>query len=157
MNKNKILKEFNAHLRNEVHELKSEKSVLNGEILELKDKLREAQEDAQSNYNDMLDTRLENYDLICKIKKLEVEIATLKSQKGSIFTGPSKRETELERQLESERMRVDELAELNEILQNYFDESKQSILELMKKNKMLKAKLEEYEKEKQEGTDNDNT
>lgn len=90
MNKNKILKEFNAHLRNEVHELKAEKSELNGEILELKDKLREAQEDAQSNYNDMLDTRLENYDLICKIKKLEVEIATLKSQKGSIYTDPVK-------------------------------------------------------------------
>lgn len=90
MNSIKFLKEFNSHLRNEVHELKTEKSVLNGEILELKDKLREAEEKAQSNYNDMLDTRLENYDLICKIKKLEVEIATLKSQKGSIFTDPEK-------------------------------------------------------------------
>lgn len=90
MNSIKFLKEFNAHLRNEVHELKSEKSVLNGEILELKDKLREAQEDARSNYNDMIDTRLENYDLICKIKNLEVENATLKSQKGSIYTDPVK-------------------------------------------------------------------
>lgn len=90
MNSIKFLEEFNSHLRNEVHELKSEKSVLNGEILELKDKLREAQEEAQSNYNDMLDTRLENYDLICKIKKLEVEIATLKSQKSSIYTDPEK-------------------------------------------------------------------
>ena len=69
-------KDFCAHLRNEVHELK--------------DKLKKAEEEAQSNYNDMLDTRLENYDLICKIKKLEVEIATLKSQKGSIFTDPEK-------------------------------------------------------------------
>lgn len=76
MNKNKILKEFNAHLRNEVRELKY--------------KLREAEEEAQSNYNDMIDTRLENYDLICKIKKLEVENAALKSQKGSIFTNPVK-------------------------------------------------------------------
>ena len=72
----KAYKEFCAHLRNEVHELK--------------DKLREAEEEAQSNYNDMLDTRFENYDLICKIKKLEVEIATLKSQKGSIYTDPVK-------------------------------------------------------------------
>lgn len=70
----KAYKDFCAHLRNEVHELK--------------DKLREAEEEAQSNYNDMLDTRFENYDLICKIKKLEVEIATLKSQKGSIYTDP---------------------------------------------------------------------
>lgn len=72
----KAYKDFCAHLRNEVHELK--------------DKLREAEEEAQSNYNDMLDTRFENYDLICKIKKLEVEIATLKSQKGSIYTDPEK-------------------------------------------------------------------
>ena len=90
MNKSKILKEFNTYLLEEVNELKTEKSVLNGEILELKDKLREAQEEAQSNYNDMLDTRLENYDLICKIKKLEVENAAPKSQKGPIYTDPEK-------------------------------------------------------------------
>lgn len=84
------LKDFNAHLRNEVHELKIEKSVLNGEILEIKDKLRKAQEEAQSNYNDMIDTRLKNYDLLCEIERLEAEIATLKSQKGSIFTDPEK-------------------------------------------------------------------
>lgn len=72
----KAYKEFCAHLRNEVHELK--------------DKLKEAQEEAQSNYNDMIDTRLENYDLLCKIEKLETENAALKSQKGSIFTDPEK-------------------------------------------------------------------
>lgn len=71
-----ILKDFNAHLRNEVHELK--------------DKLKEAEEEAQSNYNDMIDTRLKNYDLLCEIERLRAENATLKSQKGSIFTDPEK-------------------------------------------------------------------
>ena len=35
-------------------------------------------------------TRLANYDLICKIKKLEVENAAPKSQKSSIYTDPEK-------------------------------------------------------------------
>lgn len=93
----KTLKDFNAHLRHEVHELK--------------DKLKSSEEKAQGFFHEMVDAQLENYDLNCEIEKLKAENAKLKSQKGSIFTGPSKRETELERQLKSECMRADELSE----------------------------------------------
>lgn len=85
---------------------------------------------------------------------LENEIEQLKG--GSIFT-VSKRETELERQLESERMRADELSERNAELSEQLDtvskryeETQNAVTELMDENTMLKAKVEEYEKPKKE-------
>lgn len=124
------LKDFNAHLRNEVHELK--------------DKLKEAEKKSAGSFQDMIEIRLDNYDLICKIDRLQAENDKLKSQKGSIFTGPSEKELRLERQLNSERERVDELTGKYETLQKRYDEAAQAVKELT-------DKLRE-----QEGTEHDN-
>ena len=72
----KAYKEFCAHLRNEVHELK--------------DKLKEAEKKSAGYFQDMIEIRLDNYDLLCKIDRLQAENDKLKSQKGSIFTDPEK-------------------------------------------------------------------
>lgn len=186
MNSIEFLKEFNSHLRNEVHELKSEKSELKGVIStllernqDLKDKLKKEKKRSQNFFTEMLRAQCECDDLNHEIERLKGENAALKINR-SIYT-VSKRETELERQLESERMRADELSEKNETLAKRYEETQNTVTELTDENTMLKvklehfhtierraqfecaraneleAKLEKYEKEKQEETDNDNT
>ena len=74
---------------------------------------------------------------------------------GSVFT-VSKRETELERQLESERMRADELSEQLDTVSKRYEETQNAGTELMDENTMLKAKLEQlgqYEKSKKGGNE----
>lgn len=140
----KALKEFNAHLRNEVRELKdkhnaSEKCKIwaYNELLNANNRLR------------MAESRADRYEFSNRLLKKEIE--QLKG--GSIFT-VSKRETELERKLESERMRADELSERNAELSEQLDtvskryeETQNAVTELMDENTMLKAKLEKAEEE----------
>lgn len=95
-----------------------------------------------SNQLRMAESRADRYKFSNRL--LEKEIEQLKG--GSIFT-VSKRETELERQLESERMRADELSEKNETLAKRYEETQNAVTELMDKNTMLKAKLEKAEEE----------
>ena len=97
MNVNKALKEFNAHLRNEVRELKTEKFELNNVISmlternqELEDKLKKEKKRSQNFFTEMLRAQCECDDLNHEIERLNVENAALKSQKGSIFTDPEK-------------------------------------------------------------------
>lgn len=143
----KALKEFNAHLRNEVRELK--------------DKLDASEKCKTWAYNELLkancqlrvaESRADRYKFSNRL--LEKEIEQLKG--GSIFT-VSKRETELERKLESELRWADELSEKYETLAKRYDEATQAVKELTDENTMLKAKLEEYEKPKKEETEHDNT
>lgn len=95
-----------------------------------------------SNQLRMAESRADRYEF--SNRQLEKEIEQLKG--GSIFT-VSKRETELERQLESERMRAEELSEKNETLAKRYEETQNAVTELMDKNTMLKAKLEKAEEE----------
>ncbi len=97
MNSIKFLKEFNAHLGNEVHELKSEKSELKGAIStllernqDLKDKLKSEKNRSQSYFDDMIRAQCECDRLIEVVEKLQAENAALKSQKESIYTDPKK-------------------------------------------------------------------
>ena len=92
MNANKALKEFNAHLRNEVHELKTEKSELKDEISmlvernqDLKDKLKSEKKRSQNFFTEMLRAQCECDDLNHEIERLKGENAALKL-KSSIFT-----------------------------------------------------------------------
>lgn len=92
----KVLKEFNAHLRNEVHELKSEKSELKNEmsmLLErnqgLKDKLKKEKKRSQNFFTEMLRAQCERDDLNHEIERIKGENAALK-QKSSIYTDPEK-------------------------------------------------------------------
>ena len=140
----KALKEFNAHLRNEVRELKdkhnaSEKCKIwaYNELLNTNNQLR------------MAESRADRYKFSNRL--LEKEIEQLKG--GSIFT-VSKRETELERQLESELRRADELSEQLDTVSKRYEETQNAVTELMDENTMLKAKLEQlgqYEKSKKGG------
>lgn len=137
----KALKEFNAHLRNEVRELK--------------DKLKAEEQKGKGFFHDMIETQLDDFDLhieienlTAEVEKLKAENASLKSQKGSIFTGPSKRETELERQLESECARANELSAQLDTVSKRYEETQNAVTELIDENTMLKAKVEKYEKTK---------
>ena len=96
MNANKALKEFNAHLRNEVHELKSEKSELKNEMSmllernqELEDKLKKEKKRSQNFFTEMLRAQCECDDLNHEIERIKGENAALKL-KSSIFTDPVK-------------------------------------------------------------------
>ena len=138
----KALKEFNAHLRNEVRELKDKRNASEkcktwayNELLKANNQLR------------MAESRADRYEFSNRL--LEKEIEQLKG--GSIFT-VSKRETELERQLESERMRADELSKQLDTISKRYEETQNAVTELMDENTMLKAKLEKYEKPKKGGT-----
>lgn len=97
MNKYKALKEFNAHLRNEVHEHKAEKSELINLISmlyesnqDLKDELKKEKKRSQSYFDDMIRAECECDRLIEAVEKLQFENAALKNQKKSIFTDPEK-------------------------------------------------------------------
>lgn len=107
----------------------------------------------------MAESRADRYEFLNRNLKKEIE--QLKG--GSIFT-VSKRETELERKLESESMRANELSERNAELSEQLDtvskryeETQNAVTELMDENTMLKAKLEKYEETKKEETEHDNT
>lgn len=96
MNSIKFLKEFNAHLRNEVHELKSEKSELKGvistlleRIQDLKDKLKKEKKRSQNYFDDMIRAQCECDNLNHEIERLKGENAALKL-KSSIYTDPEK-------------------------------------------------------------------
>lgn len=96
MNVNKALKEFNAHLRNEVHELKTEKSELKDEISmlvkrnqEIEDKLKSEKKRSQNFFTEMLRAQCECDDLNHEIERLKGENAALKL-KSSIYTDPEK-------------------------------------------------------------------
>ena len=95
-----------------------------------------------SNQLRMAESRAERFKFSNRL--LEKEIEQLKG--GSIFT-VSKRETELERQLESERMRADELSEQLDTVSKRYDEATQAVKELTDENTMLKAKVEKAEEE----------
>lgn len=97
MGKNKALKEFNAHLRNEVHELKNvvhELKCVISTLLErnqeLEDKLKKEKKRSQNFFTEMLRAQCERDDLKHEIERIKEENAALKSQKGSIFTDPDK-------------------------------------------------------------------
>ena len=97
MNVNKALKEFNAHLRNEVHELKNVVHELKNVISmllesnqELEDKLKKEKKRSQNYFDDMIRAECECDRLNESVEKLQAENATLKSQNGSIFTDPEK-------------------------------------------------------------------
>lgn len=139
----KTLKEFNAHLRNEVHELK--------------DKLKAEEQKGKGFFHDMIETQLDDYELHAQIdkltaenEKLKAETAKLQSQKGSIFTEPSKKELKLERQLMSERAKANEYAEK-------LARSDVQLKEQIEENKALRLRLAEYEKPTKEGKTHDNT
>lgn len=107
-----------------------------------------------SNQLRMAESRADRYEFSNRLLKKEIE--QLKG--GSIFT-VSKRETELERKIESERMRADELSERNaelseqlDTVSKRYDETQNAVTELMDENTMLKAKLEKYEETKKGGT-----
>ena len=96
MNANKALKEFNAHLRNEVHELKSEKSdliklisMLHEIYQDLKDELKKEKKLSQSYFDDMIRAQRKCDWLNHEIERLKGENAALKL-KSSIFTDPKK-------------------------------------------------------------------
>lgn len=89
MNVNKTLKEFNAHLRNEVHELKDVISMLVESNQDLKDKLKSEKKRSQNFFTEMLREQCECDDLKHEIERLNGENAELKL-KGSIFTDPEK-------------------------------------------------------------------
>lgn len=134
-------KEFNAHLRHEVRELKDKlaaadkcKTWAYNELLKACNQLR------------MAESRADRYKFSNSL--LEKEIEQLKG--GSIYT-VSKRETELERKLESESMRADELSEQLDTVSKRYEETQNAVTELMDENTMLKAKVEEYEKSKKGG------
>lgn len=90
----------------------------------------------------MAESRADRYEFSNRL--LEKKIEQLKG--GSIFT-VSKRETELERKLESERMRADELSEQLDTVSKRYEETQNAVTELMDENTMLKAKLEKAEEE----------
>lgn len=97
MNSIKFLKEFNAHLRNEVHEHKAEKSELKGvismlleRIQDINDKLKKEKKRSQNFFTEMLRAQCECDRLNESVKKLQAENAILKSQEKSIFTDPEK-------------------------------------------------------------------
>ena len=97
MNSIKFLKEFNAHLRNEVHEHKAQKSELINLISmlyesnqDLKDELKKEKKRSQSYFDDMIRAECECDDLNHEIERLKGENAALKSPKGSIYTDPVK-------------------------------------------------------------------
>lgn len=130
----KALKEFNAHLRNEVRELK--------------DKLKAEEQKGKGFFHDMIETQLDDFDLhieienlTAEVEKLKAENASLKSQKGSIFTSPTKKELSLKIQLMSERARANEYAEK-------LARSDVQLKEKIDENKALRQRLAEYEKPK---------
>ena len=87
MNVNKALKEFNAHLRNEVHELKNLMSMLVERNQDLKDKLKSEKKRSQSYFDDMIRAQCECDNLNHEIERLKGENAALKL-KSSIYTDP---------------------------------------------------------------------
>ena len=87
MNVNKALKEFNAHLRNEVHELKNVMSMLVERNQDLKDKLKSEKKRSQSYFDDMIRAQCECDNLNHEIERLKGENAALKL-KSSIYTDP---------------------------------------------------------------------
>lgn len=89
MNVNKTLKEFNAHLRNEVHELKNVMSMLLERNQELEKKLESEEKKSQDFFNEMLRAQCECDDLKHEIARTKEENAALKL-KSSIFTDPEK-------------------------------------------------------------------
>lgn len=89
MNANKALKEFNAHLRNEVHELKNVISMLLESNQDLKDKLKSEKKRSQNFFTEMLRAQCECDDLNHEIERIKGENAALKL-KSSIFTDPVK-------------------------------------------------------------------
>lgn len=90
MNANKALKEFNAHLRNEVHELKHVISLLAERNQDLNNKLETEKKRSQSYFDDMIRAQCECDRLNESVKKLQAENAILKSQNGSIYTDQKK-------------------------------------------------------------------
>ena len=96
MNANKALKEFNAHLRNEVHEHKAEKSDLKDAIStllernqELEDELKKEKKRSQNFFTEMLRAQCERDDLKHEVARTKEENAALKL-KSSIYTDPVK-------------------------------------------------------------------
>lgn len=85
----KALKEFNAHLRNEVHELKDVISTLVERNQELDDKLKKEKKRSQNFFTEMLRAQCECDDLNHEIERIRGENAALKL-KSSIFTDPEK-------------------------------------------------------------------
>ena len=89
MNVNKALKEFNAHLRNEVHELKNVISMLTERNKDLKDKLKSEKKRSQNFFTEMIRAQCECDELNQEIERLKVENDALKL-KSSIYTDPEK-------------------------------------------------------------------
>lgn len=89
MNVNKALREFNAHLQKEVHELKNVMSMLLKRNQELEDELKKEKKRSQNFFTEMLRAQCERDDLNHEIERLKGENAALKL-KSSIYTDPVK-------------------------------------------------------------------
>ena len=87
MNKNKILKEFNTYLLEEVNELKNVISMLLERNQDLKDKLKKEKKRGQNFFTEMLRAQCECDNLNHEIERLKGENAALKL-KSSIYTDP---------------------------------------------------------------------
>ena len=86
----KALKEFNSHLRNEIHELKHVILLLAERNQDLNNKLETEKKLSHSYFDGMILAQCECDRLIEVVEKLQAENAALKNRKGSIFTDPDK-------------------------------------------------------------------